>query len=867
MAGGLRREAWSYARLWAAASSMAAALAGEHGLEPGDRVLLCAPNSPQVVAAYFGCFLAGLTLVPLDPSSTPEFVARVAARTGARAILVPPSLPSLPSLPGPNGHMSQGSTGPFHEVAARAIPLSALPLDGAPFQASRRPQPSDLAEVVFTSGTTGEPKGVMLTHANIVANVGGVADVVPRGPHYRLLSLLPLSHMFEQTAGLYLPLLYGSSVYYLPSRRPSVVFEALRRQRIVTMVVVPAVLDLLLGGVEREVRRRGAAARWERLHAAAAHLPQPARRLLFWPVLRELGGAFSFFMCGGARLAVPLAERWERMGIRVIEGYGATECAPVIAANALHSHALGTVGRPVAGVSVRRSAEGELLVKGANVSPGYWADAAATRQRFDAEGWYSTGDLAELRADGRIVLRGRLRDLIVLPNGMNVYPEDVERVLREQPGVADCVVLGMPDAAGDLCVHAAVLCARPAGDPSGAAVDDANAEQVVVGAVRRANARLAPHQQIVGYTRWRGDAFPQTSSLKVKRDDVRAVLGGAPPAAPVYRRLDPAADLVSRLRRILAEAGQVLPDAIQPESDLALDLHLDSLARLELALRLEDELGVAVDETELAQARTCADVRTLVERQQATPVAPPRLSRWALHWTVRPLRRALQAAVVFPVHRYCCRPFEIHGAERLRGLALPALFIANHASHLDSPSVLRALPPPVRRRVAVAAAADYFYRNRWLGGALSLLLNTFPFSREGAVRASLEHCGELADAGWSILLYPEGTRSRSGELEPFKSGIGLLASRLRLPVVPVAIVGAGVVLPKGAARPQPGAVRVTFGAPVAVDEDAPPAAVAAALHQQLAALLREADHSAPRDCDIRCPCGRQRFRTPGARRA
>jgi long-chain acyl-CoA synthetase len=326
----------------------------------------------------------------------------------------------------------------------------------------------------------------------------------------------------------------------------------------------------------------------------------------------------------------------------------------------------------------------------------------------------------------------------------------------------------------------------------------------------------------------------------VKRNDVRAVLGGAAPAPPAtaYRPADPVADAASRLRRILAEAGQVAPEAIRSESDLALDLHLDSLARLVLALHLEEELGVAVDEAELAQARTCADVGALVERPPAAPAGAPRQPRWALHRTVRPLRRALQAAVLLPAHRCLCRPFEVRGAERLRGLSLPALFVANHAGHLDTPSVLFALPPPIRSRLAMAAAADYFYRNRVIGTAVSLLFNAFPFSREGNVRASLAYCGELADAGWSILIYPEGTRSVSGELQAFESGIGLLASGLRLPVVPIAIEGTFAVLPKGAWRPRPGAVRVTFGAPVAVTSDAPAAETAAMLRQHVANLLK-----------------------------
>jgi long-chain acyl-CoA synthetase len=393
----------------------------------------------------------------------------------------------------------------------------------------------------------------------------------------------------------------------------------------------------------------------------------------------------------------------------------------------------------------------------------------------------------------------------------------------------------MPDAAGNPHVHAAVR-----GVGSGGDADAGEGEaQILAAAVHRANAALAPHQRITGFSRWPGDDFPRTPAQKVKRQEVRAVLSGAAPRAPAYRLTDPAADPASRLRRILADVGRVAPETVRPESDLALDLHLDSLSLLVLALHLEEELGVVVDEADLARARTCAEVGALVERQQAAPSQSPPQPRWALHPAVRPLRGALQAAVLLPACARVCRPFEVRGAAHLRGLSLPALFVANHASHLDTPSVLRALPPRIRRRVAVAAAADYFYRNRWIGGALSLLWNTFPFCREGPVRASLAYCGELIDAGWSILLYPEGTRSATGELQPFKSGIGLLARELQVPVVPIAIEGTYRVLPKGGRRPHAGPVTVRIGRPVIVARGADSVAISTDLHDTLGHLLAE----------------------------
>ncbi|HEX2185411.1 MAG TPA: AMP-binding protein, partial [Chloroflexota bacterium] len=490
----------------AAARAVAEQLGREYQIGRGDRVLVWAPNSPQLVAVYFGCMLAGAILVPLDPFSTPDFIARVAAKTRAAAMVT-----GAGQVPALSCRVIRLDELRFALPAVREAPALVAP------GAAARPGPEDVVEVVLTSGTTGEPKGVVLSHRNVVANVQSVRGVIPEGPPYRLLSLLPLSHMLEQTCGLYLPLLYGATIVYLPSRQPGAVFKALRRWRIMAMVVVPVLLEVMLRGIEREVRRRGQWPAWERLQRIAPYLPMAGRRLLFSGVHRQLGGCLDFFMCGGAHLSPPLAVAWERLGVKVAQGYGTTECAPVVASHTLARRAFDSVGRPVRGVQVRLSEAGEVLVKGPNVTARYWEDEAATRGAFTADGWFRTGDLAELDADGQLRLKGRLKDTIVLPSGLNVYPEDVERELAREAEVAGCVVLGLPDASGVLGVHAAVLPADRSGTPEAV-------RGRVEAALRRANARLAPHQQAKSCSIWPHDDFPRTSSMKVKRHEVRAIL-------------------------------------------------------------------------------------------------------------------------------------------------------------------------------------------------------------------------------------------------------------------------------------------------------------------------------------------------------
>jgi long-chain acyl-CoA synthetase len=636
--------------------------------------------------------------------------------------------------------------------------------------------------------------------------------------------------MLEQTAGLYVPMLCGATIAYPTSRQPPTLLGILRKHRIVTMVVVPQALTLLMDGIEREINRRGQALRWQTLLRVAGALPIPLRRVLFHNVHRQLGKRLAFVICGGAHLPNDVIETWERLGIPILEGYGTTECAPIISTNSLSTAGSRSLGPPLPGIEVRIAERNEIQIRGACVSPGYWHDDAATAAAFTGDGWYRTGDIGHLDSAGYLHVQARLKDMIVLPSGLNVFPEDVEREILRENEVADCVVVGMTDDDGNQHVHAVVIPAR-------ADVD----HQVIRNAIQRANARLAPQQRVSGVSRWEHGDFPRTNLQKVKRHDVLATVKGAP--LPAVQSVTPSGASTSQIQDILARVSNVEPERITPESDLVLDLNLDSLSRVELAVAFESELGVSVEDGDLAAVSTVADIAELLERGQTTAPAIPML-RWARGGPARSARGLIQRAVLFPLHRLVCRPFQVTGAEHFADVPGPVLMISNHASHLDTPSILRALPPAIRRRTAVAAAADYFYRSQPFGIMMSLLLNTFPFSREGAVRGSLEYCGELADDGWSILIYPEGTRSPGGALQPFRSGIGLLATELQLPIVPIAVTGSHAILPKGTHLPQPGSITVRFGCPIIIDPDDDRDATTLRLHDAVAKLQTDCQSDA-----------------------
>ena len=486
--GGSPRR-WSYREL-ATRSRRVAAWLRKQGVQPGDRVILCSPNCPAWVAAFFGILGAGAVVVPLDVRSSPDFVERVHHKTR----------PALRFV----GEIDTGRSGadiPTYQLAELDSLIAEV--DPLPWEAMTV-DPDDLAELVFTSGTTGTPKGVMLSQGNIASNVRDAARAAPRLAEYRLLSVLPLSHMFEQTGGLLTGLSLGATTIYVGTLQPNRLFQTMQAEKVTVMCVMPLVLQLFLRGIEREVEQLGKQRAWHILHTVAARAPRPLQRLLFRSLHQKLGGHLQAFICGGAYLDWALAEQWENTGIRVYQGYGTTEAAPVISTNTDSDRRTGSVGKPLPSVQVRIAEDGEILVKGPNVTRGYWEHEAATAAAFDGT-WYRTGDLGCVDRAGFLYLKGRKKNLIVLPNGLNVYPEDVENVLLKQPGVRDAIVLGLDRRGGETEVFAVLLLEGTGNAPA---------------IVKAANAQLAVHQRIRGHWVWPDDDFPRTHTLKVKLPEI-----------------------------------------------------------------------------------------------------------------------------------------------------------------------------------------------------------------------------------------------------------------------------------------------------------------------------------------------------------
>ena len=791
---GYRRRGHSYEEVGRAARAFAVRLS-DAGLTKGDKVVFWGENRPEWIVCYWGCLISGVIVVPIDYRASPDFVEKVRRIVDVRVVLVGDDVNETgfrKALPDETRFLIWN----FSDLDWRA--------DG--------PMPDvvvsrdDITQIIFTSGATAEPKGVVIRHRNVLANIIPVEREVMKYRRYarpfhplRFLNLLPLSHMFGQSMATNVPPVVRGTVIFTRSFNPHDIVRLIRSRRISVLVCVPKILDVL---------REHATRAWpESSDAPPQGISIPGR----WWRYRRVHSAFGFkfwaFVVGAAPLPPDLEEFWRRMGFAVIQGYGLTETAPIVTLNHPFRTSKGSVGTPIEGVEVRIAEDGEILVRGENVTSGYYQTDPGSRipdPAFDAEGWFHTGDIGERDEQGRIFIKGRKKEMIVTPEGLNVFPEDVERVLAELPGVRESAVVGVAQGTEER-VHA-VLVLEPGADKDAI--------------IRSANSRLQDHQRIRGASVWTAGDLPRTEGTrKLKRAAIRDwVRSGETPVAASSN------DSLESLIEPFAH-GRDISGATTLE-----ELGLSSLERVELMIALEDRFQTRLDEGRFSQAASVADLKQLVEQPVAAEevAEPVDFPSWNRTWPVRIIRRLSQATWILPLARAFAWA-RIEGREHLRDLEGPVIFAANHQSHMDVPVILAALPARIRARVAPAMAKEFFKAHffpegytwmQWFTNSVNYYLAAFYFNafplpqREAGARQTLTYAGELIGAGWSVLIFPEGERSATGDVKPFRGGIGMMASRLDVPVVPVRLDGVDRVLHMKAKMATPGPVRVAFGAPM-----------------------------------------------------
>jgi long-chain acyl-CoA synthetase len=493
------------------------------GLDLGDRLLTWSPSTPYLPAVYWGAMRAGIVVVPIDLRMTAEVVERIArvADTGVLAV------DDGYDAPDP------AEVGLDHFETHKLADLTAEPDDDWPDDWEERvrswPQPDreTLFEIHFTSGTTAAPKGVLLTHGNFLVSIGMFANLIDLR-HLRAVSILPLSHLLEQISTLFYGTMLGAEIVYVRSRNPRLIATAMRELPATAMIMIPQGLEILWSNVMRGARQRGLERLIELARPIARRLPLGLRRLIFRPLLAQLGGKLELMVSSGAYLPPELQQAWEDIGIPVMQGYGSTECGFAVANDEWHRPP-GLVGRVHEGTEVRIDPDtGEIQVRGGTVSPGYWRDEAATRESRTDDGWFRTGDTGEFTAEGYLRLSGRLKNMIVLPNGLNVFPEDIEAVLADL-GLAQAVVLETDPGRIEAVVlpPGSVPIMRADQEAANDREHDAELTAEIEAIIKAANADLSMHQRIVGWRLWPERDFPRTHTMKIKRNPVRDWAGGA----------------------------------------------------------------------------------------------------------------------------------------------------------------------------------------------------------------------------------------------------------------------------------------------------------------------------------------------------
>lgn len=778
---------WRYRDLAQHTRALAAALEAA-GVAPGDRVLLYAGSSPYWVAAYFAILARGAVVVPLNPQSPLSQLERIVVSAEPRLVC------HAARLPWP------GTALPAIEIERAA----AGDREAATFSGRER-EAGELAEIVYTSGTTGDPKGVMLTHANLLANIAMVEKAVPVVSSDHVLTIIPLFHMYAQMASMLYPLGTGCAVTHLPAPSSRLILETLAQTPVTHMVVVPEFLKTVM----------------DRLEQRTGHLPPWLRRLLRPRIRARISRSLHTIVSGGAALDPEIERKWRALGYEILQGYGLTETSPVIASNSAAANRLGSVGKVCNGLEVRIAPDGEILVKGPSVMAGYFRDEARTRAAFDGE-WLKTGDGGRFDADGFLYVYGRRKYMILGPGGENVFPEDVEAELGRVPGVRDSAVFGL-ERQGRTVVHAVLLCDG----------EDADANAMVA----QANRHLAPHQQIVSWAVWPDPDFPRSATRKPRKEEIMAWARGRAPAHAA------AVGVATPLVRVLAQVTGHDAGTIHPGTRIVPELGIDSLARIELVSAIEERLNVIVDENAITPETTVAALEARVAEGSARAPVITRYPRWSLSPWAGALRPLLRGALLHSWLPAICR-LRVSGIEQLDGLQGPVIIMPNHRSFLDTPALLMAIPRRVRQRLAIAAGTDVLYaKYRWAVPIAELLYNSYPLptGAEENIRPGLEYTGRLLDHGWSVLIFPEGQMNRGeARLLPLKGGAGMLAVEMQVPVVPVVVAGTERILPPDRLVPRRrGEVRVRFGAPVRVDAGASYAAAAQAIEDALAALSEE----------------------------
>jgi long-chain acyl-CoA synthetase len=666
----------------------------------------------------------------------------------------------------------------------------------------------------------------MIRHSNITSLFPPILKIVSSlRPVLRILkninflALLPLSHLYGQMAEIFIPLMLKGSVIFPQNLSSSFLLETIKKEKIIVAVCVPRILEIMRLRIINDMNRRNKGGAFREKYERVADWHFIFRFLYFLEFHRRIGLRFLAMVVGGARLNPEVNEFYRRLSFAVYQGYGLTETSPIVSIfNPLHD-AKGSVGKVAGDQQVRIADDGEILVKGSNVSEGYFEEQDSAETSFQAE-WFHTGDIGKIDQEGNLHFLGRKKDIIVTSDGINVCPEEIENVLNSLPHVKDSAVIGTGEGYSEEIM--AVLLVEP---------DIDSAEEII----RKANKILSPQQRIKHFRIWPEADFPRTLSLNIKKREVAKKI--------MSLKTEVQAPPKSGLTNIISRLTNIDADTLNPSLRLGSDLGLSSLDRLELLLNLENEYQFSIQDFFLEEETSIKDLENILSAR-GTGERKISMPRFSNNFALTFLRFISWRITLFPLLRVFYR-HKITGLENLRGLNPPVIFVANHSSHLDTPVILKALPHRFSRRISPAMRIDIFKEyflpsgnhpfmrllHFWGYIALAIFFHVYPFS-PASFRQSFAYTGELIEKKYCPLIFPEGHRTKTGEIENFREGIGReghrtktgeienfregigrLALSIRVPVVPIRLRGTFKLLPYSSSIPKSGDVSVHIGKP------------------------------------------------------
>ena len=847
----------------------------------GDRVAIIGENHPNWAIAYLGILYRGAVVTPLDPAATTQALAAFLGNSEAKLAFVSPS--SVTKFRAACEQLGRN-------IPAVALQPQAQPNGLAKFEdwtntdtsaefisASPPAKPDDLAVLIYTSGTTGVPKAVPLTHGNIYAESDKIQEVMHVSDREVLLSLLPLFHAYSQIVNLWLATIIGGTVVYLADLSSAQIERGLKASHATALIGVPRLWYLFHKKIFDQVNARPLPLRllFKMMLTLNGFLRDflgvSAGRLFFRQVHESFGGRLRLAVSGGASFDASVALDFHRLGFTILQGYGLTETCGAATVTRFEDNKVGSVGTPLNGVEVKidqpnDDGVGEILIRGPVVMSGYYQNPVATREAFTADGWFRSGDLGRFDSEGHLYVVGRKKDVIKLPSGKNVFPEDVEAHYEQSPFVSEVCVLGLRDEASEF-KGAEKLCAVVVPNFDYLKTQNiANAREWVVWELENLGRELPEYQRVHDFI-LRAEPLPRTSTRKVRRFELKDQIESARKLSG--RPMVAKGEVLTGIEQAIIDspAGQAVVSAIKqqkpdlgplhPGMNLEIDLGLDSLARAECVVSVTAMLEIELKPEELARVQTVGELVQLANSKLVG--RPEQVVRGfaELHW--REILKAedarfpelesilkkkpgveLFAFVVLRVIYLAARlffRFEVQGAEALARLQPPYLVCPNHQSYLDPFLVCSAYSRAVLRNT-LHVGASMFFTNP-LMAQLARLINVIPIDPDVQLLHAMRASVAGLRMGKILNIYPEGQRSFDGQLLEFKKGAAILAVELNVPIVPVVIDGTYLVWPRKSWRFHFAKVKLWFGNPIE------PAAIVSGEedeevgYEKLATLLRD----------------------------